>query len=326
MSPAGMRLVAVMVCAVGCGGGVAIEDYGDALADAFCERFARCGGIESRAVCREILGDPGSYFIELQHAVADGSVIYDEEAMEECLDALASASCDRTAANARVEPQACRDALRGTVADGGACAIGAQCISGGCDNPSCGMACCTGTCEPTVTEAAIGQACGTNTARCVEGAFCNVNLTCQALLRANEPCIVDAQCGYGLYCEGTTDTCKDAPNVGDACPADECADLGTYCNAAGTCARMARRGERCEGSGGCVVPNLCNPGSLTCVPPPGVGQPCDFVCAVGAYCEEATDTCVALKADGQPCQVGDECASNFCDEATALCGRPPVCI
>lgn len=326
MSPAGMRLVAVMICAAGCGGGVAIEDFDDALADAFCDRFLRCGGIESRDLCRELLDTSGAELVELQHAVADGSVLYDEEAMEECLDAAALQSCDKTAEDARVQPPACRDAIRGTVADGGACAIGEQCVSGSCDNPSCGMACCVGTCEPTVSEVAIGGACGTNTTVCVEGAFCNTSLICQALLAANEPCIIDEQCGYGLYCSGTTDTCTDAPNRGDACPDDECADLGTFCDADGTCAALPRRGEACEPFGGCVVPNLCNPDTLTCEPPPGVGQPCDFVCAVGAYCDEVSGSCIAEKANGQPCETGGECASGLCDEVTALCGDAPVCI
>lgn len=328
MSRTKICLVIALLCVgvgYGCGGGgVPVDELDTALVDALCKRLVRCGAVEDTNACSEALGELDTGLIELQHAVAGGTIRYDADAMEECLAAFESASCDETAKDVRLEPEACAEAIRGTIADGGVCLIDEQCTSGACEVGDCSESCCEGACVAAPPEAAIGASCAT--AVCVDGAFCNEADTCEALLASGATCDFDDECTYGLYCEGPAGTCADAPNRGEPCPDGVCADLGTFCDASETCVGLAKRGEACGQLSRCALPNVCSPESATCVSPPAVGQPCTATCASGAYCDFAADVCAAEKADGQPCLGNRECSSGFCDELTETCGAPQVCL
>lgn len=325
MTYTGTRLAAIIIaCAAGCGGGVAIEDLDDELLDALCARSVRCGAAESIEGCRGQFESFSTALLELQHAVENGSVLYDEDAMRKCLDAVASMSCDRTSRDQRVEPPACSKAFRGTVPDGGVCLISAQCISGRCDISICPEACCEGTCEPEIPEAQIGASCAA--ADCVAGAFCDEAEICQPLLATGEACLDDDECDYNLHCSGVTDTCVDAPNRGEPCPDGSCADVGTFCDASSRCVGRPGRDEACGQFGSCQQPNICDQATLRCVPPPGPGQACQSTCAAGAYCDTQAGTCMEQKPEGAACTLDRECANGFCDDATSQCRLLPVCI
>src|SRR5688572_12750248 len=108
---------------VGCGGGgggsISPEEFGDAIVDAVCERYARCGLVTSVAACRDLVQAADAQFIELVNAIEMGTIEYDGGLVADCIDAFASASCDETSESVRAEPDACADAIQGTVPDGG---------------------------------------------------------------------------------------------------------------------------------------------------------------------------------------------------------------
>lgn len=334
MASSSLRALGALVISLGCsfaaacgGGGVKLDDLPDELIDALCERQVRCGAYTSVAECR---ADVRVRFEEILAGVEDGRIVYDEDKAGDCLEALGGASCDATQENVREEPEACRDALRGTVPDGmGPCYADVECVSGDCSIPDCGMACCAGVCGTTRVEVAIGGTCNGTTGPCAAGSFCDsATTTCTALRAVGGTCTSNRQCAYGLYCL-EAGTCADAPNRGDACPEQYCADIGDRCDATTTtCTGLGRIGDACaEGFAGlfdCVAPLTCNQTTLQCDNPPAAGQPCLFFCASGNFCN-ANDVCETQKANGQACEGGSECQSSYCDETTAVCGDEPVC-
>lgn len=321
-------LLALTLAACG-GGGVALGDLGDELVDAYCARAVRCGVYASAAACK---ADLTVNLEEAVRSVEAGRTSYSEDKAGECLDAMRDASCDATSEGARADSQICEDVFEGNVADGGACFGSEDCVSGTCETPDCGMACCQGTCVATMPVPGIGQACPAG--ECVVGAFCNDSAMCVALLAAGAACADNDQCGYGLYCpqvEVGTRVCVDAPNRGEACPAGDCADIGDRCSSTSmTCVALAQRGEACaQGFAGlfdCQRPLVCNQTSLTCTDPPAVGQACDFFCVEGAFCNDS-NVCEAVKANGATCGGDSECSSRFCDDTltTPVCADEPIC-
>ena len=320
----GVFLVGAMaLAACGGGGSIAIGDLGDEIIAAQCARYVRCGVYASEELCRAAASADLS---ALEQGVEAGRIRYDGEAARECLDALAEASCDTTTASARKTPGACDEAIVGTVADGGACYNSNECVSGSCNEPdTCNMACCAGTCDPTVVEVAIGQSCAN--APCVEDAFCNDQDVCAALLAANAACQSDTQCGYGLMC--ANDVCVASANRGEACADGDCADLGDRCDGTNCVALSAVGGTCSSGFAGlfdCQRPYVCNQTTLKCEEPPTAGESCQFFCAGGLFCNDDNE-CEAPRANGAACTGNSECESNYCDEtgASPVCADRPVC-
>jgi hypothetical protein len=323
--------LAAIVGLYGCGGGggggsIPIEELGNELQEAFCSRIVRCGLVDDVASCSELIDFNDE---EIQAGVAAGTIDYDGELARDCLDAFAAASCDGSSESARVEPPSCREAIRGTVADGGACENSNECASGDCMLTSCQMACCPGTCATTVEDAAIGASCAAGP--CVEGAFCDATQICRALINADQACNNSGECNYGLYCEQTTGpgVCRDAPNRGDSCPVGDCADLGDRCDMGTmTCVALSAAGGPCMDFFSCQAQLVCASTTNTCAEPPSVGQACpDFVCAANGWCDSTNMMCAADKADGMPCTGNGECASDFCNDSatTPVCAAEPIC-
>ncbi len=318
-------IVSLAASLTACGGGVKLEDLESSFEDALCERQVRCGAYATVDACKE---DFRILIDEIERAVAAGRANYDADKAEACLEALSSSSCDGSAEDVRRQPQACRDTFTGTVADGGACFGGEECLSERCTIPDCGMACCQGTCAVTVAEVAIGGACSGTTGPCAQGSFCDSQTTtCAALRAVGAACTSNSQCGYGLYCP-EVGTCADAPNRGAACPDGTCADIGDRCSTTSmTCVALGRSGEACAtgfaGLFDCQAPLTCNQTTLVCGNPPTVGQTCLFFCASGNFCNQA-DVCEATKANGAACAGDDECNSQFCD-ANDVCADDVIC-
>lgn len=312
-------ILAGALAAAACGGSsVSIDDLPGELEAAQCGRAVRCGVFTSLADCKAFVN---ADITQLRRSIEAGRVSYDGDLVADCVSILGSASCDETVEDARVTPKACTDAIRGTVADAGTCYTSQECVSGSCDRPSCNMACCVGTCNPTVADAAIGQSCAA--ARCVDGAFCNASNVCAALLAANAPCNDSDECQYGLFCPDAT--CVPSVNRGEACPDGICNDVGDRCSTEMSCVPLSGVGGYCEGGSDCQIPLICNPGS-TCEAPPALGQACQDRCAAGAFCNNA-GTCVAPQANGATCNSGDECASSYCNGNVTprVCADRQVC-
>lgn len=332
--------LAVLLCAalVGCGGGsISINDLKGAVADSNCDRLVRCGAVSSHDACVALLN---SFFNEdeLQADVANGTVKYDGEKAQSCLDALGGSSCDVSQKDNRVTPQDCIDAIKGTVADGGSCKNDGQCISQSCNVPTnCGQACCAGTCDPTPPKAvAIGQSCAT--APCVDGAYCDTSATCAALVASGAACTGDDMCAYGTVCAGATGstTCVAAPKAGDTCltrvsGGNKCVQTGLACDATNHCIKLLASGATCDPQAALCQEDLaCDPTAMTCGGLPGNGQPCPgFECSPGNYCQVDAQfnptTCAPLKDDNAACQQSFECKSGSCDQTAHTCTAATVC-
>ncbi|HUS28224.1 MAG TPA: hypothetical protein VMZ53_06940 [Kofleriaceae bacterium] len=65
-----------------------------------------------------------------------------------------------------------------------------------------------------------------------------------------------------------------------------------------------------------------------CKPMPGAGQPCDDNCADGYFCDydqtANMDICQATKPIGADCFLDEDCASDYCDDVTDMCGMKPL--
>jgi hypothetical protein len=85
------------------------------------------------------------YFEDVDAAVADGRILFNEADSETCLAALEQATCDELFHQngaSREAPMACETALEGQVAPGGACTISDECA----DEKVCEVG--THTCNP----------------------------------------------------------------------------------------------------------------------------------------------------------------------------------
>lgn len=304
--------------------GIPFDEVFDRYVTAVCESIVACGQLANQQICELYFG--GEINVGLAQfgaGVADGTLIYDGVAAATCLASFDGQSCDATSEERREEPPACANVFVGTVADGGTCFIDDQCVSGTCDVPECGEACCEGTCGPSNPLAELGESC-VDTA-CVAGAFCDETATCAALLAAAAPCTYAEQCDYGLSCLGGS--CGVAPTTGQACPDGECALIGDRCTD-GICATLGGVGDSCA-TVNCQNGLYCNQsGAPVCAEFPTVGQSCAALgfCQEG-YCDGVSGLCKVRQATGAACDGQLACASGYCDETVdpAVCAEPPAC-
>ena len=331
-----------VVCAIfvqGCGGGhsVSVDQLKSSEIDALCDRLVRCGDVADKAFCVAVydqLFNDGT----LKADQANGSISYDDKLAGECIDALGGASCDPTTQDNRVEPQSCKDAVKGNRHAGDACYNDLQCSSGSCNitNTTCGMACCAGTCAMDPPAAvAIGQSCAS--APCVDGAYCDGTSTCAALIAIGGTCTTDNACAYGSVCAGTTTmTCTATPKAGDAClqhqGGTDCVVTGLVCDATTHCVALLDKGATCDPNAPMCKEDLyCDTTTTQCTARPGDGATCDpnVGCAPPDTCvvtgTATTGTCTAPMANGAACQNDSDCQSNFCDTTMSKCADPTVC-
>lgn len=326
-----------------CGSGsVALDDYLDEIRDARCRYLVKCGEIEDLETCRKVnvggLGGPVALPVldaSIRAAVDSGAIEYDGESVRACLEAFATRSCDGTSRSNRAVPDACLAAFTGTLHDGAACALDAECISLRCeiDRSACDVACCTGTCAGDVApaRAKLGESC--QATRCEDALFCDEGTAmCVALKRQGGFCAVDAECDFGLYCSAAGECTAGLPALGEPCTG-ACRDDGTTCSPASrVCVAVALAGQACSMSADCSPIYYCD-ATKRCSAGPGLGEPCTVAQRCGddrAFCDapvgEAMGTCALPKADGSPCQLDAHCESQHCDPMVLTCGPEPVCI
>ena len=216
--------------------------------------------------------------------------------LDACAKAVGGVSCGDI--NSNSPPDACK-VKPGTVANGGACATNAQCVSTACiDTEKTGC----GTCGARV---AIGGACGgAGQGPCDYGSTC-VASVCKKLVTAGSPCTSSAECAFGLLCKGNACATPDAagaactPGAGDTCDRAQ----GFYCHATKKQCLAVKQGSI---NGAC---GFDAGGEYT-------------VCIGGAYCKTngtaLNGVCTKLVADGgacsgtDPCQGPAQCIANVC--------------
>jgi hypothetical protein len=301
-----LLLVAIPACS---DASIALSNLPAADLDALCSYMARCGEMPDKTSCEAAVNPD---LAQLSAGVQAGRIKYDGKAAAACLDVLKSASCNYSAL--QTEPQACRDTFKGTVASGGVCYTGMDCISGDCGSGVCsGSGCCPGVCSASTSLAGqipIGGNCSGASAGCVSGAFCSY---------------------------GSTPTCQAKAAIGQVCdtsyPQEACA-VGAFCLAsgpnAGTCGRLAAEGQACySGSDDHACDSMldfCDPVALKCVPKIPVGGACssDASCVGYATCD-ASGHCLAEARAGQACDDsnGPHCIGYLLCES-GICAFPPA--
>jgi len=183
----------------------------------------------------------------------------------------------------------CRNAIVGTVANGGACYTALDCSAGSCDTSSA----CPGAC---VAFIAVGQSCAAP----------------------------NSMCAPGLICDGASTTCKAQSAAGGACPCQ----AGTYCDGTSQlCIAKKTSGACTSGGSECAISTVCS--NAQCTPYQAVGGACtppsssdQGVCGLGSFCDPATNLCAPWPVIGQSCAVIHLCQTGFCDQATSMCLTP----
>lgn len=326
---------------------LAVEDLPAEQAAALCDLFLRCGVATDESLCAGNLWSTYSITAEyrpdmasLSAAIERGSVIYHEARVAACLADIRETECTPAQfwllASDALGP-ACGQVFEGTLAEGEACSIREQCISGRCEAPYCERACCEGVCAPARLKAAIGEPC--IDARCVEGAYCE-GPTCVARQPSGAACeppeghAVSRECIEGTVCSDNGDgtgTCRPLPALGEACVEGMCADLGASCDfTMGICVKIRGEGETCDPGayGGCGLGLRCHPDRKLCERVVA-GESCSLGafgedCGPLAYCQDFT--CTPQRAIGESCESDAACQNLRCDPVARVCADPPGCV
>ncbi|MFT3695785.1 MAG: hypothetical protein QM831_21790 [Kofleriaceae bacterium] len=308
-----MRLVGCLVLFAACSS-TSPSDYEGQLRDANCAQLVRCNEFPDVTSCQQFFVVNDASF---EAEIAAGTINFDSDKANECINAIKNAPCDLTAKESRVTPDACTQAVSGTLEDNTDCYSNESCKSGTCIAQSCPDACCVGQCRAESPPANMGEPCATRA--CAEGLTCDNTKTCVPLYTAGTTCIDSTDCEYGLACVGSPGTCQDIPHTGEACT-DICGDLGTHC--AGTCVADGLAGAACTTNADCSPFYPCDTTSGQCTALPTAGQACTGLCSDTSYCDSTSKTCTPRQANGATCTAAAQCESNFCK---TTCQDPPEC-
>lgn len=302
-----LPLLSLSAC--GGDGGVPIDQLGNKLLDAVCTRESRCGTYPDKATCvaaNSELADPG----QLKADVASGKASYDGSQAASCLAAFAAVGCTISESQTVTLPPSCDTLFKGTVASGGACYSGEECVSQRCNRAACAgvTGCCAGTCDPTPgPPVASGGDCLPADSVCAAGTSCKLgatgtSATCVPLLAAGQSCTSTfGQCVDGKTCNSDpatgTRTCGTPPAEGQACPDNVCnATIDACDSATRTCVHKIGVGGACPTGAGCVNYANCDATTKVCVRQSAAGGACTASsdCLGSLVC--TTNTCVAAPA------------------------------
>lgn len=273
----------------------------------------------------------------------DGLVEIDDDAVAACVADLADPVC-LNGVPAELSVDTCAFLVRGVVEEGDACDDSAQCASRFCDfDCRCGAeepgrALVDVDALPCVQEfdCPLGDTCFfdpdspfVNT-ECI--AACGSNLDCEAgqayrgsvcqdLGGIGGECFEGAECATNLAC---IENLCGAPRIeGSPCDFD-CGSEQLFCDGL-QCQQRTGSGQPCSDFEECIDGFNCDQGGTnTCIPGPGIGQPCDFSgsfeCGPNLECAfEETEVCRPLPGLGEQCFFDDGCASRACDESRSIC-------
>lgn len=275
---------------VACGG--KLDDICGSYVDAFNHHAEQCS--------MPILDDATkASFVSLCDAIAKApGTDHFQSAVDSCGDAMKSdKSCDS------------RDVpciIRGTLPDGAACAVSAQCAGGICNstslepNPNSEINC--GTCA---SYAEVGESCDHTQCNPMTGSCSGITQgVCQAYAKEGESCDGPSagSCGPSLFCSFEGNVCAKLPTKGEGCPESPCED--PYRCIQGACTDGVGEGGACPTGLECAPGLDCDFNAKTCTKPASDGAPAKKAgeaCVVGhGDCEAFSLVCI-----GGTCQPPD---------------------
>jgi hypothetical protein len=250
-------------------------------------------------------------------AVEAGRMTYDRASAEACLAAYAVGGCPGvTYAEPRNTLEACALAIAPAVPEGGECITGADCVApGSCASPD---QTCPGHC---VGAGALGATCD-DFAQCGRGLWCDGTRTCAPRKGSGEPCATALECMENLTCDGVS--CSYVAGEGESCATLVCDPFQPlYCDGAGaTCLAIPVYGQPCGNGAICAQGYYCDPSNSRCYSRPTSPQLeggfCGFEipCASGLWCDDTlgVPVCKARRALGTSCANANECLQpGWCD-------------
>ncbi|HRI68411.1 MAG TPA: hypothetical protein PK156_29485 [Polyangium sp.] len=293
-----------------------LSDFANSLNEALCANAVECHRAETNAEC---LATQQTEIPEYQKYVDDGTIKFHPENTDACIAAFSVlGSCSLTEVFAQggidILETACAPTLEGTLAEGTACAIDEQCVSGNCDlvDPNCADACCANKCmakeiPPVLPK--IGEPCPDFD--CEKGAYCQSDTmgmptTCAATVGAGKPCTSFGQCELPATCD---------------------LDFTTMM---GTCKAPIAHGAACNPMGISLcdrTDDYCDPTTKVCTTKPLPGSACvNDSCVDYAYCDQATTMCVKDLPAGAACTDMTDCLGELsCEMGKCAFDTPVVC-
>ncbi len=325
--------------------GIPIEELPAEYGKAVCQAFTSCVGDlwsffrPGEDCVKEFTITAEEELATLPDAIAAGRVKYHADKVQRCLDDLASRTCE---AFSQRESASCQAAVEGTVAEGEACKLDAECRG---DQYCKHGAACPGVCVP---YEAAGGACTSND-QCKSGLKCGDNGRCVAPAKSHQACQQgEPDCAEGLLCLGE-DAGKRLPGKcypiaealsaqqGEPCSLDSALCVaGSSCEITsvaplgGTCAAQVEADapcraafpDECPDDQYCQLdPNPLNGG--TCTAKPKAGEACAKgvgadanICAPYARCDDGV--CRELANAGEACNADDTCYSGHCVDGACV--------
>lgn len=294
-----------------------IEGFSRNLGKAVCDALRECLGEQKlRAFvdnedCDERFakGFAQSDFGSLHDSVERGRVQLHADSLERCYKDTRELGC---AIHTERLPSSCEAALQGTVKEGKACSIGADCTG----QTFCPASACPRVC--TAQRAAAGSC--ERDEECRSGLIC-VQGACAAPAAVGEACAGSSKgvCALGTSCVGsTTDQAGKCVANADV----QVGDVGDVCTPGGT---LCKEGLSCAYDGD---------QAFNCQEAAESGASCHLAlptqCPTSEYCtaEDVTSEgqCAALPKDGAACVLGSECAGGHvclreADSGALVCKR-----
>lgn len=325
-----------------------LDDFPHAYAESVCQLLTRCYA----AVATALTPDCTSFFEQLFReqnfpnivaAVDEGRIQYHPEALPQCLDEVATGSCDIALL------QFCPRVLAGTKKTGEACTIDVECADQHCAVNGA----CPGACAP---PPALGATC-TDENRCAPELFCQFDVDaedrkCVNTAKLGETCSEAVRCRGYTTCSGLdgsvaddTGVCANRADLYTGKQEEPCDFVyGPFCEPSLVCTMrfedgvsLGRCGPRVPSGGACTFssPDACpeteycrissavgvKPAAGTCTPKPGLGGECRYgdyniaPCSAEQFCNLDTKLCALSRHIDEACSIDDECYSNHCSAA-----------
>lgn len=280
-------------------GSLDIHELSQRLAAAVCASLLDCLGQQKlrafvddeRCEARFAAGFEQQDFATLHDSVRRGRVEVHADRLEQCYEDTRALGC---AIQTERLPSACQEALKGSVAEGATCSIGADCA---------GDTYCPTTECPRVCTARGAESAGcVRDEECVAGLIC-VKGQCAAPADLTQACAGTSSgvCALGASCVGST---KDEAGRCAANSEVQVGELGDVCTPGAT---LCREGLSCAYDGA---------SGFTCQGAKSSGEACHLalptMCPEAEYCTASDVTsegsCAPLPTDGEACVLGSECA------------------